>query len=80
MTRRRGLHRVLDTVQQAVGLGYDPVKMRAVPLQSQPHARHRTVQWLNGTQTSSASELLQRVGFISCDELQPALPGHLAGS
>ena len=28
MTRRRGLHRVLDTLQQAVGLGYDPVKVR----------------------------------------------------
>jgi molybdenum cofactor biosynthesis enzyme MoaA len=27
MTRRRGLHRVLDTLQQAVGLGYDPVKV-----------------------------------------------------
>ena len=27
MTRRRGLHRVLDTLQQAVDLGYDPVKV-----------------------------------------------------
>jgi hypothetical protein len=27
MTRRRGLHRVLATLQQAVDLGYDPVKV-----------------------------------------------------
>ena len=36
MTRRRGLHRVLDTLQQAVGLGYDPVKVGGVLLQSPP--------------------------------------------
>lgn len=27
MTRRRGLQRVLDTIQQALDLGYDPVKV-----------------------------------------------------
>lgn len=27
MTRRKGLERVLSTIQQAVDLGYDPVKV-----------------------------------------------------
>jgi len=27
MTRRRGLERVLETIQTAVDLGYDPVKV-----------------------------------------------------
>ena len=38
MTRRRGLHRVLDTLQQAVGLGYDPVKVSILFPRSHPSA------------------------------------------
>lgn len=37
MTRRRGLSRVLDTISDAVRQGFDPVKVRLVPITAAFH-------------------------------------------